>query len=109
MSRVKHCFFGVALVVGVVTAVVAQDSPFVVDRDMDASPWTHLEFGNRPENFQFAIVTDRTGGHRPGVFRSGIERVNLLRPEFVMSVGDLIEGYSTDTAEISRQWLEFEN
>ncbi len=109
MSRVKHCFFGVALVVGVVTAVVAQDSPFVVDRDMDASPWTHLEFGNRPENFQFAIVTDRTGGHRPGVFRSGIERVNLLRPEFVMSVGDLIEGYSTDTAEISRQWLEFEH
>ncbi len=109
MSRVKNYVFGVAIASVVVTGGIAQDSPFVVDRDIEAAPWTHLRFGNHPENFQFAIVTDRTGGHRPGVFRSGIERVNLLRPEFVMSVGDLIEGYSTDTAEISRQWFEFEH
>ena len=32
----------------------------------DANPWTHLELRNDPSNFQFAIVSDRTGGNRPG-------------------------------------------
>jgi hypothetical protein len=42
------------------------------------------------------IVTDRTGGHREHVFRDAMPKVNLLRPAFVMSVGDLIEGYTED-------------
>jgi hypothetical protein len=68
---------------------------------------------SRPKNldhsmdFQFAIVADRAGGHRPGVFENAIEKLNLLQPEFVMSVGDLIEGYTTDKDEIYRQWTEF--
>ena len=72
------------------------------------TPWTSLDFNNNPYNFQFAIVTDRTGGHRPGVFMDGINKLNLLQPEFVMSVGDLIEGYTTDLAELNRQWDEFD-
>ena len=32
----------------------------------------------------------------------------MLQPEFVMSVGDLIEGYTEDTVELERQWEEFE-
>jgi len=58
------------------------------------NPWTHLNLYNNPDNFQFAIVADRTGGHRPGVFADAVEKLNLLKPEFVMSIGDLIEGYS---------------
>ncbi len=71
-------------------------------------PWTRLNFNNDPARFQFAIVTDRTGGHRPGVFLEGVKRLNLIQPEFVMSVGDLIEGYTTDTVELLRQWEEFD-
>ncbi len=71
-------------------------------------PWTSLNLNNEPGNFQFAIVTDRTGGHRPGVFMEGVKRLNLLQPEFVMSVGDLIEGYTEDVAELDRQWKEFD-
>jgi hypothetical protein len=67
-----------------------------------------LNLYNNPDNFQFAIVSDRTGEHRPAVFISAIEKLNLLRPEFVMSVGDLIEGYTDDENEISNQWDEFE-
>lgn len=70
-------------------------------------PYSNLEFNIKEDNFQFAIVTDRTGGHRPGVFMDGIRKLNLLRPEFVMSVGDLIEGYTEDTVELNRQWKEF--
>jgi predicted phosphodiesterase len=73
-----------------------------------ANPWTHLNLYNNPDNFQFAIVSDRTGGHRPGVFADAVERLNLLKPEFVVSIGDLIEGYTHDEAEISRQWDEFD-
>lgn len=73
------------------------------------NPWTHLEINDRPDNFQFAIVTDRTGGHRPGVFQKAVEKLNLLQPEFVLSVGDLIEGYSQDPGAWALEWSEFEN
>ncbi|PIF00903.1 MAG: hypothetical protein CR994_04455 [Maribacter sp.] len=70
-------------------------------------PWTNKPFYNRPENFQFAIVSDRTGGHREGVFGKGVEKINQLYPEFVMSVGDLIEGYTKNDSLINEQWDEF--
>jgi hypothetical protein len=75
--------------------------------ETEQKPWTHLELKNDPENFQFAIVTDRTGGHRPGVFMDGVQKLNLLQPEFVVSVGDLIEGYTEDQTELDREWDEF--
>lgn len=70
-------------------------------------PWSKQPLNNDPDKFQFAIVTDRTGGHRPGVFEYGVSRLNLLQPEFVLSVGDLIEGYTEDTTELNQQWTEF--
>ena len=73
------------------------------------NPWTHLEFNDRPDNFQFAIVTDRTGGRRPGVFARAVEKINLLEPEFVVSVGDLIEGYTEDPGQWALEWSEFES
>ncbi|MHC4573499.1 MAG: metallophosphoesterase family protein [Planctomycetota bacterium] len=72
------------------------------------NPWTHLDFNNNPNDFRFAIVADRTGEPRDGVFASAVEKLNLLNPEFVMSVGDFIEGYSEDEAELNRQWDEFD-
>lgn len=66
------------------------------------TPWSSLRLNNDPNRFQFAIVTDRTGGHRPGIFEDGVRKLNLLQPEFVMSVGDLIEGYTEDLAELDR-------
>jgi hypothetical protein len=71
------------------------------------NPWSGLDLNNDPNNFQFAIVTDRTGGHRPGVFPDAIGKLNLLQPEFVMSVGDLIEGNTEDQAQLDMEWDEF--
>ena len=59
--------------------------------------------------FRFAIVSDRTGAHRPGVFADALRKLDLMRPDFVISVGDLIEGYTEDEAEIRRQWDEVES
>jgi len=70
-------------------------------------PWTSEEFRNNPENFQFAIIGDRTGGANVlGTFKLAINQLNLLQPEFVINVGDLIEGYSDDEAELNAEWDE---
>ena len=79
-----------------------------INQDQGPNPWSNLNWNNNTENFQFVVVTDRTGGNRPGVFEQGMEKVNLLQPEFVMSVGDLIQGYTEDTDELIRQWDEFD-
>lgn len=92
-------------------SAVAQDSlqhpKLTIQRPAGAKPWTNRPINDKPGQFQFAIVTDRTGGHRDGIFEDGVKKLNLLQPEFVMSVGDLIEGYTTDTLELNRQWDEF--
>lgn len=54
----------------------------------------------------FAILSDRTGGERPGVFEHAVRCVNLLRPDLVIGIGDLVEGYEADVAELHRQWDE---
>ena len=75
----------------------------------EAKPWTSEEFNNDPDNFQFAILGDRGGGASPlGTYERAIDQLNWLQPEFVMSVGDYIEGYTSVQAEMDEQWEEFE-
>ena len=74
----------------------------------DARPWTSLDIQDGPEKFSFAVITDRTGGERKGVFGPLIEKVDLMQPGFVMSVGDLIQGYTEDKATIEAEWNEFD-
>jgi hypothetical protein len=77
--------------------------------DEDYKPYTHLRFKNDPDDFQFAIIADNAGGARPGVLTAAMELVNLLQPEFVVNVGDLIEGYSEDEGEVREWWQELDN
>jgi predicted phosphodiesterase len=72
------------------------------------NPWTHLRLNRDPDQFQFAVVSDRTGGHRAKVFSQAVHRLNLLQPEFVVSVGDLIEGYSQKPEVVAKEWDEFD-
>src|SRR5262249_47468563 len=74
----------------------------------EKNPWTSLKLNNDPDQFQFAVVSDRTGGHREKVFSRAVAQVNLLQPQFVMSVGDLIEGYTLKEDAIKEQWDEFD-
>jgi predicted MPP superfamily phosphohydrolase len=56
---------------------------------------------------RFAVFADITGGEREGVFEMAVEQLNLLRPELIVNVGDLIDG-DTDRAELDRQWDSFD-
>jgi predicted phosphodiesterase len=85
----------------------SNEPSFKSDVETSSKPWTHLQFHNDPANFQFAIVSDNTGGMREGVFESAVAKLNLMQPEFVMSVGDLIEGYTESQEQIDKEWDEF--
>jgi len=49
------------------------------------------------EEFSFVIFGDRTGGPREGiaVLEEAVVMANRLGPAFVMTVGDMVEGYNT--------------
>lgn len=71
-------------------------------------PWTHANFDNAPGKFTFALFSDLTGGEREGIFEVAIAQLNLLRPELVMSVGDLIEGGTTNPVQLEAEWDSFD-
>ncbi|GMW01173.1 MAG: hypothetical protein AMXMBFR84_23100 [Candidatus Hydrogenedentota bacterium] len=73
----------------------------------EAKPWTHLNVNNDPDSFQFGLVTDNAGGPRDGIFRETMDKLNLMQPEFVMSVGDFIEGYENTVEQLDLQWERF--
>jgi len=73
----------------------------------DPGPRTARPFDAAEGKFTFAVFSDLTGGERDGVFEVAVAQLNLLRPEFIMSIGDLIEGADT-RAEIDRQWDSFD-
>lgn len=61
-----------------------------------------------PETLRFAVIGDRTGLARPGVFEQAIKQVNWLQPEFLINVGDLLEGYTSDIATLADEWAHIE-
>jgi hypothetical protein len=62
-----------------------------------------------PTGFTFGLLSDRTGLARPGVFEHAVEVLNWLRPDFVIQIGDVIEGYTTDEGVLSAEWEEAES
>jgi len=58
------------------------------------------------DTFRFAVVSDRTGNKVQGAWPGAVDELNLLKPDFIMSVGDLIEGYTSDISELKRRWQE---
>lgn len=103
---------GLALGAALTAACAVGPARIELEAPGPAAPWTHLDVAAAPGDFEFVIVSDRTGGHRAGVFESAVEKINLVQPAFVMSVGDLIEGliegYTEDQARLDAEWAEFQ-
>lgn len=58
---------------------------------------------------RFAIIGDRTGGHQPGVYEGVVAEAERMRPDFVFTVGDQIEGYTEDPAQLNSEWREYKS
>lgn len=91
-----------------VTLISFAQRDFEPDMVSDKNPWTQLSNFASDTTFQFAVISDLTGGYRQGIFPKAVQKINLVQPDFVMSVGDLIEGYTQDTAQIYRWWNQFD-
>lgn len=58
------------------------------------------------DSLRFVVIGDRTGQHRPGIFEKALAQVDQLHPDFVINIGDLIEGNTGDQAQIETEWKE---
>ena len=67
-----------------------------------------LPLPSEEDAFTFAVFGDRTGGQPEGVdvLADAVRDVNLIEPDLVMTVGDLINGYNR-TDEWLIQMREF--
>src|SRR4051794_25469513 len=54
---------------------------------------------------RFVILGDRTGSVQPGVYEQVWHEIAAAKPEFVVSVGDTIEGLAD--AKAAAQWAEW--
>ena len=81
---------------------------FQHDVPYGVQPWTHADFDSSGPRYTFAVVSDLNGGERPDVFRRAVAQLRLLRPELVLSVGDLIDGPEPDSAALRVEWESFD-
>lgn len=109
INKLSFCFLA-KIILMIAMPAMAQNTPFFKSEvETVKKPWTNLKFYNNPDNFQFAIMGDRGGGIRPGIFEDAILKINKLYPEFVLSVGDIIAGYTRDTILLSSQRKEIDS
>jgi len=72
------------------------------------APWTHQRFDDAPGDFAFAVVSDLESGYRSGVFDVAVQDLALLRPAFIVTTGDQIEGGTEDEAQLEKEWAAFD-
>lgn len=67
------------------------------------------EFIQNNEKFTFAILGDKTTGgvFNWPIFDRAVREINLLQPDFVVMIGDMIQGTVRDTSILNRMWKEF--
>lgn len=82
--------------------------PVGAQNGFSSVPILNGDASGRSNSLRFAIISDLTGGERPGVFRTAVETINAMNVDFVLSIGDQIQGLTVDRREIERQWDEFE-
>lgn len=104
MKKVSCVVFFVSLVLFNCTNQV---NTFKHDITEGPTPWTSEPANKKDADFSFAIVSDLYSGEREGVFAVAVEQLNLLRPQFVLSIGDLIEGGTEDTVALDTEFETF--
>ena len=90
----KKIIFATFLLIA--AGIVCEARPeFSHDVTGNIKPWTNENFPDLSVDkgeFSFAVIPDRTGRPREGVFEGAMKKINMLRPDFAVSIGDLISG-----------------
>lgn len=61
-------------------------------------------FVHAREEIRFIVIGDRTNSAVENIFEEIIGEIDLLSPDFVINVGDIVEGYTADTLRMHAQW-----
>ena len=105
-KSVNYFIYAVLLFIGFIlsTGVLAQ-APILPE----GTPIIEQPFSNDPDKFTFAIIGDKTGGglDKWHVFDRAIDEINILKPDFAIMVGDLIQGDTTSVERLDEEWKEF--
>ncbi len=101
MMKTKSLFY-VAILFAVLSISVSAYS--------DAIPGeVKIQAVDSPNDFHFVVMGDRHGREEQGVFTQVIDKVNLMCPAFVVSVGDNIQGYNDDPNKLYKMWEEYDS
>src|SRR5215468_5040643 len=98
----KSIFIATALVLSALA--LAQTGAPVFTTDIPAGlpkPWTALPPAAGGPSFSFTIFGDRTGMAYPGRMEKALA---MVKSQFIVSVGDNVEGYTRDPEAIDRMW-----
>ncbi len=102
-------FYGLILLLLIInSACKTEVENYYYPHSSEPQPRTSTSFDNSPEKFSFIVHSDLTGGERPGIFEVAVEQMNLIRPEFFVNVGDLIDGGPADSTSWNSQWDWFD-
>ena len=107
MSNSYHILKNVVILVlyfAIIPTTTAQKPNFP-----ERMPIVERPFSDDPDKFTFAIIGDKTGGglDKWPVFNRAIDEINILKPDFAIMVGDLIQGDATNLKQLAAEWKEF--
>ncbi|MBI1766776.1 MAG: metallophosphoesterase [Bacteroidetes bacterium] len=71
-------------------------------------PWSSEPKTRTSNQFTFAVISDLNSGERAGIFEIAMEQINLLKPDFILSIGDLINGGTEDTVKLKKEFDSFD-
>ena len=69
----------------------------------EKKPWTAVP-QIKSDDYKFVVIPDKKGGDETGVFDVAIQEINRLAPDFVINIGDLIEGFVSDVSYTVPMW-----
>jgi 3',5'-cyclic AMP phosphodiesterase CpdA len=103
--RRLQCLAGFAALATVFSAAAYSSSG---TWSLDFAQYAGTERTFSQEDFRFVIVGDRTATPEWGLMPQAFHEINQLSPDFVISVGDLIDGYGDKELVIHQMWQEFD-
>lgn len=74
-------------------------------------PVIGAEKGVASDHLSFVVLGDKTSGGEGKwpIYDRAVDAINLLRPEFVITVGDQIPGHMVERAKWDEEWAEYKS
>jgi predicted MPP superfamily phosphohydrolase len=103
MSLAAFCCAALVAMSLAIAQMPETDSQSRVDIETTRASDIKLKSPRCEDSFKFLIFADRTTG-RPediSILKDAVEDANRLNPDFVMNIGDMVQGYNS-----TKQWIE---